>query len=236
MPAAILFGADQPWLRRLLGINVAPGQYGQAVEWRTTESDATNHRRYRVTGKSLDAAGCTGEPLPVIATNRVFLCILHCCMAIGRLFVAFPEAKVGNNPPEVAGEVLGILYWNRCGVRLGAHNAPDGEEAHNRHGPGNRLHPCLHTSRRTPRGKRLWGCEHCYALCTHQFWLCHALRVDLLLLCFGNTAARSWGRTICCSSKRIVIRCLRVRMHVVGLAAVSRDVVESTNYSVFCAF
>ena len=24
-----------------------------------------------------------------------------------------------------------ILYRNRCGVRLGAHNAPDGEEAHN---------------------------------------------------------------------------------------------------------
>ena len=59
---------------------------------RTTQSDANNHRRYLVTRKSLDAAGCTGEPLPVIARNRVFLCILQCCMAFGRLFVAFPEA------------------------------------------------------------------------------------------------------------------------------------------------
>ena len=69
--------------------------------------------------------------LLVIARNRVFLCILHCCMAFGRLFVAFLEAQVGNHPPEVAGEVQKFLYRNRCGVRLGAHNTPDGEEAHN---------------------------------------------------------------------------------------------------------
>ena len=41
-------------------------------------------------------------------------------MAFGRLFVAFLEAKVGNRPPEVAGE-----------VRLGVHNAPNEQEAHN---------------------------------------------------------------------------------------------------------
>ena len=67
----------------------------------------------------------------VIARNRVFLCILLCCMAFERLFVAFLEAELGNHPLEVAGEVQKILYRNRCGVRLGAHNAPDGEEAHN---------------------------------------------------------------------------------------------------------
>ena len=38
---------------------------------------------------------------------------------------------MGNHPLEVAGEVQKILYCNRCGVRLGAQNAPDGEEAHN---------------------------------------------------------------------------------------------------------
>ena len=84
MPAAVLLAGDQLWLRRLLGINVAPqvrSIFNQAVRdntaerWngvvarRTTESDATNHRPYRLTGKSLDAAGCTGEPLLVIATT-----------------------------------------------------------------------------------------------------------------------------------------------------------------------
>ena len=43
----------------------------------------------------------------------------------------FLEAQLGNDPPEVAGEVQKILYRNRCGMRLGAHNAPDGEEGDN---------------------------------------------------------------------------------------------------------
>ena len=64
-------------------------RWNGAAAWRTTESGATNHRHYRVTGKSLDAAGCTGELLLVIARNRAFLCILHSCMAMERLFVAF---------------------------------------------------------------------------------------------------------------------------------------------------
>ena len=38
---------------------------------------------------------------------------------------------MGNHHREVAGEVQKILYRNWCGVRFGAHNAPDGEEAHN---------------------------------------------------------------------------------------------------------
>ena len=145
MPAAVILGGDQPWLRRLLGI-IVPPQVGSifneavrdntAKRWngitapRTTQSDATTHRLYRMTGKSVDVAGCTGEPLLVIAINRVFLFILHCCMAFGRLVVAFLEAQVGNHPLEVTGVVQKILYRNRCGVRLGAHNAPDGEEAH----------------------------------------------------------------------------------------------------------
>ena len=113
-----------------VGDNTARQWNGIAAR-RTTRSDANNHRRYLMTRNSLDAARCTGEPLLVIARNRVFLCILHCCMAFGRLFVAFLEAQVGNHPPEVAGEVQKNLYRNRCGVRLGAHNAPDGEEADN---------------------------------------------------------------------------------------------------------
>ena len=70
------------------------------------------------------------QPLLVMAKNQLFLCILHCCMAKGHFFVAFLEAQVGNHPPKVAGEVKKIVYRNRCGVRLGAHNALDGEEAH----------------------------------------------------------------------------------------------------------
>ena len=38
---------------------------------------------------------------------------------------------MGNHPHDVAREVQKNLYLNRCGVRFGPHNAPDGEEAHN---------------------------------------------------------------------------------------------------------
>ena len=170
VPAAVLFGGDQPWLRRLLGISEAP-QVGSifnegvhdntAKRWngvaarRTTRSDANNHRCYVVTRKSLDAAGCTGEPLLVIARNLVFLCILHCCMAFGRLFVAILEAQVGNHPPEVVAEVQKILYRNGCGVRLGRTTHRMGRRPTTCSGPGSRLRRCLHMSRRTPRGKRL---------------------------------------------------------------------------------
>ena len=106
-------------------------RWNGAAARRTTESDATNHRWYRMTGKSLDAVGCTGELLLVVAKNRVFLCILHCCMAFGGLFVAFVEAQVGNHPLEGAGEVQKNGNRNQCGVWLEAHNAPDGEQTQN---------------------------------------------------------------------------------------------------------
>ena len=95
-------------------------RWNGATVHRTTPSDATNHLRYRGTRKNLEAAGCIAEPLLVIAKTRVFWCILHCCMVMQRLFVAFWEAQVGNHPREVAGEVEEILHRNQCGVRLGA--------------------------------------------------------------------------------------------------------------------
>ena len=88
----------------------------------TTQSDANNHRRYLVTRKSLDVAGCTGEPLLVIARNLVFLCILHRCMAFERLFVAFLEAQVGNHP--LANVVESVNYILKKGYS--GHSATGG--------------------------------------------------------------------------------------------------------------
>ena len=245
MPAAVLLGGEQPWLRRLRGTSVAPqvgSIFNQAVRdnmakrWngvadrRTTESDATNHRRYRVTGKSLDAAGCTGEPLLVIAKTRVFLFILHCCIAFGRLFLPLLEAEVGNHPLEV-GRYRKFCTATGVGCGWGRTMHRTGRRPTTCSGPGNRLRPCLHTSRRTPRGKRLWVCKHCCALCTRQFRLCHALRADLLVLRFGNTASGESGSHYllfleedCDTMVESADACG------VGLAAVSGDVLESTNY------
>ena len=51
---------------------------------------------YRKTGPRLDDGGCVGEPHIVLEPGFVFLCILHCCMAIGRLQVAFIEAAAAK--------------------------------------------------------------------------------------------------------------------------------------------
>ena len=225
MPAAVLLGGDQPWLRLLLGISVAP-QVGSifreavrdntAKRWnavaarRTTQSDATNQRRYQVTRKCSDAAR-SGEPL--LVTKREILCILHCCMAFGRVFVAILEAEVGNIPPEVAGEVQRNRYRNRCGVRLGAHNAPDGEEAHNLLWAWEKIALLLAYAEEDPTWQAVVG------LRTLLRTLCSPIPVLLGPSCqpvaatFRGHCYRGRGRTICCSSKTTVIQCLRVPMH-----------------------
>ena len=145
--------------------------------------------------------------------------------------MTFLEVHVGNHPPEVAGEVQKLLYCNQCGVWLGAHNAPDGEEPTTFFGPWSKLCRCLHTSRRTPCCKRLWGCEHGYALCTRPFRLCHALRADVFATVFREYCCGSSGSHYlsfleegCDAMLASADACG------VGLAAVSGDVVESTNY------
>ena len=56
----------------------------------------------------------------------VFLCILHCCMAIGRLQVAFIEARIVDPPKKNAEAVQPVLYRACTGVKFGASATPDG--------------------------------------------------------------------------------------------------------------
>ena len=78
---------------------------------------------------SLDNEGCVGEPHIVVERCFVFPCILHCCMAIGRLQVAFIEARVEQLPKDTAAAVQRQLYQARTGVKLGATVSPHGEES-----------------------------------------------------------------------------------------------------------
>ena len=170
-------------------------QWNGIAAQRTTWPDANNDRCYLMTRKSLDAAGCTGDPLLVIARNWVFLCILHCCMAFRRLFLPFLEAQVGNHPPQFEGEVQKIVTATSVACVWGRTTHGTVRRPTTCSGPGSRLRRCLHTSRRTPRGKQLWGCEHCCALCTRRFRLCRALRADLLVL-IPRTLLRGVGVTL----------------------------------------
>ena len=198
---------------------------------RTTQSDVNNYRRYLVTRKSLDAVGCTREPLLVIARNRVFLCILHCCMAFGRLFVAFLEAQVGNHPPEFAGEVQKILYRNRCGVQLGAHNTPDRQEAHNLLWAWEQIAPLLAYVGEDPTWQAVVGLRTLLRI------LYSSIPVVPRPSC--RPVAAAFREHCCGESGSHYLLFLEEDYDAmlesadacgVGLGAMSRDVVESTNY------
>ena len=142
--AALVLGGDQPFIRRLIGVSTSTqvgtiynmGMWDKAAAVclrvdvrRTLDNEAAARHQYQVTGLSLDNGGCVAEPHIVVDRCWVFLCILHCCMAIGRLHVAFVEARLESLPKENAEAVQRLLYRARTGVKLGANAAPDGEEA-----------------------------------------------------------------------------------------------------------
>ena len=99
------------------------------VTRRTFDREEAARRRYKETGRSLENGGCIGDPHIVVDRCMVFLCILHCCMAIGRLQVAFIETRLVDFPKENADAVQRVLSRARTGVKLGATGASDGEEA-----------------------------------------------------------------------------------------------------------
>ena len=144
VPSRLVTGGDQPFVRRLIGVSTSPlvgsiynmGVWDKvAAAWvnvatrRTLDREEAARRRYKETGRSLENGGCIGDPHIVVDRCMVFLCILHCCMAIGRLQVAFIETRLADLPKENTDAVQRVLYRARTGVKLGATGAPDGEEA-----------------------------------------------------------------------------------------------------------
>ena len=56
----------------------------------------------------------------VVDRYLVSLCILHCCMAMGRLQVAFIEARPGDLPKDNTVAVQCVIYRAHTGVTLHA--------------------------------------------------------------------------------------------------------------------
>ena len=59
----------------------------------------------------------------------VFLCILHCCMAMGCHQVTFIVAHLEALLKDTTEAVLWTLYRARTGVKLGSAAAPDSQES-----------------------------------------------------------------------------------------------------------
>ena len=140
----LVIGGDQPFVRCLIGVSTSPlvrsiynmGVWDKvAAAWVNVATRCTldrgeaPRRRYKETGGSLENGRCIGDQHIVVDRCVVFLCILHCCMAIGRLQVAFIETCLVDLPKENAGAVQRVLHQPRMGVKFGATGALDGEEA-----------------------------------------------------------------------------------------------------------
>ena len=140
-------GGDSPWVRRIIGITPAPrvgSLYNEgiwdsdAAVWRgkdvlrTTESDHAQRTSFLLGTPSLKAAGCSVEPVVVIVRCRVVMCILHCCMAMGRLQMTNIERlaaeRLAGGDEVSRAAIQAVLHEHRTGCRLGKGCSPDGEE------------------------------------------------------------------------------------------------------------
>ena len=123
--------------------------------------------------------------------------------------MAFLEARVGNHPPKVAREVQKILYRNELGVRLRAHNAPDGEEAHNLLWAWEQIAPLFADVEDDPTWQAVMGLRTLLRTLYSPILVVPRSSCRRVAAAFqdGNTVAGSRGFTIYCSSKRTVVPC-----------------------------
>ena len=140
----LVIGGDQPFVRPLIGVSISPmvgSIYNMglsdkvAAAWVkagvrcTLVGEAVARRRYQETGLNLENWRGIGDPHVVVERCLLFLCILHSYMAMGRLQVAFIEARLGDFSKDNAAAVQRVLYRARKGVGLRSSASRDGEEA-----------------------------------------------------------------------------------------------------------
>ena len=128
-------------MRRLIGVSTSPlvGSIYNEGMWDKVAAAWVNVATRRTLNR-----GCIGDPHIVVDRCVVFLCILHCCIAIGRLQVAFIETRLVDVPKENVNALQRVLYRACTGVKLGASAAPDGEEADALFFAWEELGPLLH--------------------------------------------------------------------------------------------
>ena len=127
-------------MRRLIGVSISPmvgSIYNMGVRdkgaaaWmntatrRTLRKEAAAPVHYKEIARSLKNGGCIGDPHILVDRCLVFLAILHCGMAMGRLQVAFIEARLEALPKDTTEVVQRILYRAYRGVKLGLAAAPN---------------------------------------------------------------------------------------------------------------
>ena len=174
--AKVLLGGDQPWTRRVIRVSTCP-QVGsmfnegiwnaQSKTWegsaipRTMEGDEANYTAFLLGTPSLQAAGCSIQPILKLPRAWVVLCILHLMMAMGRLLGEFVDREARGSHLR---SVKTCKSSYRRGVRgLSVYGAasPDGEETANFFSHGRILLGALALGRVQPNLRPSRKCGAC---------------------------------------------------------------------------
>ena len=120
----LVIGGEQPFVRRLMGVSISPmvgsiynmGVWDKVAEAWVKAGGVEARLRCQETSLSLENGGCMGDPHIVVGQCLVFLCILHCCMAMGGLQLAFIAARLGHLPKDNTTAVQRVLGTHGCPV------------------------------------------------------------------------------------------------------------------------
>ena len=128
----MILGGDQPWTRRVIGVSTCPqvgSMFNEGIwnaptkTWegsanpRTMEGDEANYTAFLLGTPSLQAAGCSTQPILKLPRAWVVLCILHLTMAMGRLLGEFVHREARLVTPR---SVKTCKFSCRRGVQVGA--------------------------------------------------------------------------------------------------------------------
>ena len=98
---------------------------------RTMEGDEANYTTFLLGTPSLQAAGCTTQPILKLPRAWVDLCILHLTMAMGRLLGEFLDRESRLVTPVLRRDLQILLSERRAGWSVYGSASPDGEETAN---------------------------------------------------------------------------------------------------------
>ena len=98
---------------------------------RTTQGDEANYTAFLLGTPSLQAAGCSAQPILKLPRAWVVLCILHLTMAMGRLLGDFVDREARSPDPALRQDLQVLLSERRAGWSVYGSASPEGEETTN---------------------------------------------------------------------------------------------------------
>ena len=103
---------------------------GSAIP-RTMEGDEAHYTAFLLGTPSLQAAGCSMQPISKLPRARVVLCKLHLTMDMGRLLGEFVDREARGVTPSLREDLQVVPSERRAGWSVYGTASPDGKETAN---------------------------------------------------------------------------------------------------------